>query len=94
MKFLNLDVHKALARLEKRIMDSIEDLQATADATLMAVRAANDRSDRLIALIRDIQAQLAANGSDAAGRAAVMATLKQTLAEIDEQAAQDNEVIG
>lgn len=75
-------------------MDSLEELQATADATLTAVRAANERSDKLIAIVRDVRDQLEANGSDAAGRAAVMATLKQALVEIDEQAAQDNEVIG
>lgn len=74
-------------------MASIEELQATADEALTAVRRANERADNLIALLREVRDQLAANGSDAAGRAAVMATLKQAIAEIDEQVAQDDAAV-
>ena len=74
-------------------MASIEELQSTADEALNAVRRANERADTLIATLREVRDQLAANGSDAAGRAAVMATLKQAIAEIDEQVAQDDAAV-
>jgi hypothetical protein len=79
--------------MESRIMATLRELQETADQALLAVRAANDRADRLIAVLRDVRAQLAASGSDAAGRAAVLATLKQTIAEIDEQNAQSDAAV-
>lgn len=74
-------------------MATLRELQSTADEALMAVRAANDRADRLIALLREVRDQLAASGSDAAGRAAVMATLKQTIAEIDAQSAENDAAV-
>ena len=74
-------------------MASIEELQSTADEALNAVRRANERADTLIATLREVRDQLAANGSDAAGRAAVMATLKQAIAEIDEQVSQDDAAV-
>lgn len=74
-------------------MATLRELQETADEALMAVRAANDRADRLIALLREVRDQLAASGSDAAGRAAVMATLKQAIAEIDAQNAENDAAV-
>lgn len=75
-------------------MATMRELQETADAALTAVRVANERADTLIMLLRDLRDQLAANGSDAAGRAAIMATLKQAIAEIDEQVAQNDAAVG
>lgn len=74
-------------------MATLKELQETADQALLAVRAANDRADRLIALLREVRDQLAASGSDAAGRAAVMATLKQAIAEIDAQNAENDAAV-
>ena len=74
-------------------MATMRELQETADAALLAVRVANERADTLIMLLRDLRDQIAANGSDAAGRAAVMATLKQAIAEIDEQVAQNDAAV-
>lgn len=74
-------------------MATMRELQETADAALLAVRVANERTDTLIMLLRDLRDQIAANGSDAAGRAAIMATLKQAIAEIDEQVAQNDAAV-
>lgn len=74
-------------------MATMRELQETADAALLAVRVANERADTLIMLLRDLRDQIAANGSDAAGRAAIMATLKQAIAEIDEQVAQNDAAV-
>lgn len=76
-------------------MSKIDEVQATADAALTAVRAANDKADRLITVLNEVRTQLAAmqGGADVERLNDVIATLNQAINEANEQGAQDDAAV-
>ena len=71
-------------------MTSIAEVQATADAALLAVRAANEKADAIIATLVDVRNQLAVGMPAPAALDNIVATLNQAITEASDQVAQDD----
>ena len=88
----------AVNRYGALIMSTIEQVQATADQALSAVRAANDKADAVISTltsVRDELAALVAAGTPSAEALdGVVATLNVAIDEANAQSAQNAAAIG
>lgn len=97
-RLISPEILAALNKYGALIMSTIEQVQATADQALTAVRAANEKADAVIATLTTVRDELAAliaagSPSDAA-LDVVVATLNVAIDEANTQGAQNDAAIG